>query len=222
MPDLPLDIETVISAPFAENTYIARLPDSDACFIVDPGLEPGKIVEHLLNESLRPTHILNTHGHSDHIGGNAAIKDKWPDSPLIIGHGDAPKLTDAVLNLSAGFGVAVISPPADRLVAEGETIDAAGVQLEVLETPGHCCGHVVFVYKGGTPWIVFGGDVLFQGGIGRTDFPDGSFEELVDSIHKKLFTLPDDTVVLPGHGPATTIKAEKRYNPFVGAPAGFG
>ncbi|MBP63233.1 MAG: MBL fold metallo-hydrolase, partial [Planctomycetaceae bacterium] len=88
--------------------------------------------------------------------------------------------------------------------------------LEVLDTPGHSPGHIVFVWKGHSPWLIFGGDVLFQGSVGRTDFTDGNFEELKRSIHTKLFVLPDDTIVLPGHGPQTTIGQEKQSNPFVG------
>ena len=91
----------------------------------------------------------------------------------------------------------------------------------MLEIPGHSCGHVVFVWKGTSPWYVFGGDVLFAGSIGRYDFPDGDFGQLRDGIHGKLFTMPDDTIVLPGHGPPTTVGEEKRTNPFVGVPSGY-
>jgi glyoxylase-like metal-dependent hydrolase (beta-lactamase superfamily II) len=140
---------------------------------------------------------------------------------LVIGAGDAEKLTNPNLNLSAAFGLALTSPPADNLVREGDRFAAAGIELEVLETPGHSIGHVVFVYKAEEPWQVLGGDVLFAGSIGRTDFPDGSFEELSAAIHGKLFPMPDDTIVLPGHGPSTTIGREKRTNPYVGAPAGY-
>jgi glyoxylase-like metal-dependent hydrolase (beta-lactamase superfamily II) len=140
---------------------------------------------------------------------------------LVIGVGDAPKLTDPTLNLSAAFGAALFSPPADRTVDEPDRFDAAGLALEVLAAPGHSVGHVVFLSRQTAPWRLFGGDVLFRGSIGRTDFPDGDFDALRRAIHTKLFTLPDDTIVLPGHGPATTIGQEKRTNPFVGAPAGY-
>jgi glyoxylase-like metal-dependent hydrolase (beta-lactamase superfamily II) len=113
----------------------------------------------------------------------------------------------------------LISPPADVLVREGEVYSAAGIDLEIRETPGHSRGHVVFVWKS-QPWVVFGGDVLFRGSIGRTDFPDGDFDELAAAIHQKLFTMPADTIVLPGHGPTTTIGHERLTNPYVGAPAG--
>jgi glyoxylase-like metal-dependent hydrolase (beta-lactamase superfamily II) len=213
-------LATVVSLPFAENTYIAHREGRSDCLVVDPGLEPQKILDVLEARELEPAAILLTHGHADHIGGNAALKERWPDCPLVIGRGDAPKLTDARLNLSAGFGLELLSPPADVLVDEGETYCAAGFDLEVREIPGHSIGHVVFIWRG-QPAVVFGGDVLFSGSIGRTDFPDGSFEQLANGIHRKLFTLPDDTVVLPGHGPHTTIGREKRTNPFVGERAKY-
>lgn len=215
-----LRLGKVVSLPFDENTYIAHLADRRDCLVFDPGFEPGKIVEYVDRHELTPAAILCTHGHSDHIGGNAALKRRWPACPLLIGAGDAAKLTDPQLNLSAAFGVALVSPPADRTLDEGELFEAGGLVLEVLATPGHSAGHVVFVCKQTAPWRVFGGDVLFRGSVGRTDFFDGDADALRQSIQEKLFTLPDDTIVLPGHGPATTIGHEKRTNPFVGAPAG--
>ncbi len=124
-------------------------------------------------------------------------------------------LTDAKLNLSAAFGMPVISPPADQTLSEGDRYTAAGIELEVFEIPGHSPGHVVFIYKGMTPLQVFGGDVLFAGSIGRFDFPDGSFDILANTIRTQLYTLPDDTIVLSGHGPPTTVGEEKRTNPYV-------
>src|SRR5262249_55956485 len=118
-------------------------------------------------------------------------------------------------NLSAGFGTPITSPPADCLVREDDTIEYAGFTLEVREVPGHSSGHVVYIWSGGEPWIVFGGDVLFAGSIGRTDFPDGDFEQLARGIRGKLYTLPDSSIVFPGHGPRTTIGGQKRSNPFV-------
>jgi hydroxyacylglutathione hydrolase len=216
-----LRLGKVVSLPFDENTYIAHLADREDCLVFDPGFEPGQIVNYLDRQSLTPAAILCTHGHSDHIGGNAALKKRWPDCPLVIGSGDAGKLTDPQLNLSAAYGVALVSPPADRTLDEGDQFDGAGLALEVLAVPGHSAGHVAFVCKQVAPWRVFGGDVLFRGSVGRTDFFDGDAEALRRSIQEKLFELPDDTIVLPGHGPATTIGHEKRTNPFVGAPAGY-
>ncbi len=216
-----IHVACVVSAPFEENTYIAYLEGHSDCLVVDPGLAPEDILAYLDEHELAPAAILNTHGHSDHIAGNARMKEKFPDCPLVIGHGDAAKLSDPMKNLSGAFGAHLVSPPADVLVREGETYSAAGFDLVVREIPGHSSGHVVFIWHAGDPVVVFGGDVLFAGSIGRTDFPDGSFEDLATNIHAKLFTLPDDTHVLPGHGPATTIGQEKRSNPFVGQPAGY-
>lgn len=211
----------VISSPFDENTYIAHLRGRDDCIVFDPGFDPDAIFDYLRDRELTPAAILCTHGHSDHIAGNAALKERWPNVPLVIGTGDAYKLTDPRGNLSAAFGAALISPPADRTVDEPERFETAGLMLDVLAAPGHSAGHVVFLCRQVAPWYVFGGDVLFRGSVGRTDFPDGDFDSLRASIHDKLFTLPDDTIVLPGHGPATTVGREKKTNPFVGAPAGY-
>lgn len=214
-------IESILSQPFAENTYILWLDGQADCLVVDPGLEPDKILRFLADNNLTPAAILNTHGHSDHIAGNEAMKQKWPDIPLMIGVADEDKLTDPDKNLSAPFGLPLISPPADKTLVDGENLMLAGLSLKVLDTPGHCIGHVVFVCNQESPSIVIGGDVLFKGGIGRTDFPDGSFDQICDSIHNKLFPMAADTIVFPGHGPETTIGQEIESNPFVGKPAGF-
>jgi hydroxyacylglutathione hydrolase len=210
-----LQIRTIESMPFAENTYVVHLPARQDALVIDPGLEPELILDYLREEGLTPAAVLNTHGHADHIGGNAALKAAFPQAPLVIGTGDAPLLTDSDANLSAPFGMPVTSPPADRLVNEGEVIEAAGVRLEVLDIPGHSPGHVVFVYRDDPP-VVFGGDVLFRGSIGRYDFPGSDGRLLMDGIRTKLFRLPAATVVYPGHGPVTTVGQEKRTNPFVG------
>jgi len=209
-------IATIVSVPFEENAYVAHMKGRDDCLVVDPGLEPQRIVDYLESQGLRPAAVLNTHGHSDHIGGNAALKECWPDCPLVIGAGDAVKLIDPVQNLSRVFGVDLLSPPADVTVEDGQTYSAAGFDLEIRAIPGHSAGHVVYLWTGQSPRVVFVGDVIFAGSIGRTDFPDGSFPQLRDGIHAKLFTLPDDTVLLPGHGEPTTVGEEKATNPFVG------
>jgi glyoxylase-like metal-dependent hydrolase (beta-lactamase superfamily II) len=217
----PIRIAAIVSAPFEENTYVAHLEGRKDCLVVDPGLEPDEILAYLDQQQLIPSAILITHGHSDHIAGNGTLKERFPSCPIVVSRADAAKLTDPMLNLSGAFGANLVSPPADVLVGEGDVYSAAGIDLEVRETPGHSVGHVVFIWHAGKPIVVFGGDVLFAGSIGRTDFPDGSFDELASHIHSKLFTLPDDTQVMPGHGPPTTIGQEKRNNPFVGGPAGY-
>jgi glyoxylase-like metal-dependent hydrolase (beta-lactamase superfamily II) len=216
MPNLPVVIDVVVSAPFLENTLIVRRDGAAECVVVDPGFEPQRIFAALERLKLEPVLILLTHGHADHIAGNSALKRRWPSLPIVIGERDAVMLTDAVANLSGLAGIAVTSPPADRLVREGDVIKAAGLRCEVFDIPGHSPGHVVYVLKDESPVIVLGGDVLFEGSIGRTDFPGGDFDLLVSGIRRKLFTLPDDTQVYPGHGELTTIGVERRTNPFCG------
>ena len=199
--------------PFAENTYIVWLDDHPEALVIDPGLEPQLILDFLAARGLRAVAILNTHGHADHIAGNADLKAAFPEAPLIIGRADAPLLADPVLNVSREYGFDLVSPPADRLVAEGDILLFAGLTLDILDIPGHSPGHVVFVVRG--EGVVIGGDVLFRGGIGRTDFPGGNFDQLATGIRTKLYPLPDDTVVYPGHGPVTKIGYERRTNPFV-------
>ena len=209
-----LEVRTIVSMPFEQNTYLIWRPGSTDALVIDPGLEPNLILESLQQHDLTVAAILNTHGHADHIGGNAVMKQHFPQAPLLIGANEASLLTDAEANLSAPFGFEIISPPADRTLTEGETIVFAGIELEVLEIPGHSPGHVVFVHRG-QPISVFGGDVLFRGSIGRYDFPGGNGKLLLEGIRKKLYALPDDTVIYPGHGPVTTIGQERRTNPFV-------
>ncbi|TWT90635.1 putative metallo-hydrolase [Pseudobythopirellula maris] len=216
-----LGVETVVSVPFDENTFLFYLPGREDCVVIDPGLQPQEILKELERLGLTPAAILCTHGHSDHIAGNGAMKERWPGLPLAIGRGDEPKLSDPEQNLSAAFGFEFTSPPADRLLDEGDVCEYAGLSFRVLDTPGHSAGHVSLVLEHEGQTHVVGGDVLFRGGIGRTDFPDGDFATLRSSIHEKLFTLPDDAIVYPGHGPTTTIGEERRDNPWVGAPAGY-
>lgn len=211
-----IQIETIESQPFGENSYLVWIEGRADAFVIDPGFEPELILEQIEARSLNLAAIINTHGHLDHIAGNAALKAAFPSAPILIGIGEKDWLTDANLNRSAFYGMPVVSPPADRTVIDGETIEIAGIPMLVREIPGHSPGHVVYIVRDPKPMIVLGGDVLFRGSIGRTDFPGGSFEVLEKGIHEKLWPLPDNTVVYPGHGPVTTIGYEKRTNPFVG------
>ena len=215
MPAARLRIETVVSTPFEENGFLVFREGDRACLVIDPGLEPEAFIEQIEALSLEPVAILNTHGHSDHIGGNAAVKARWPEARVIIGRGDARKLTDAWENLSAHFGASIVSPAADQTVSDGDIVELAGVRLMVREIPGHTTGHVVYICAEEEPPVVFVGDVIFAGSIGRTDFPGGDHDALLRGIREKIYTLPNETQLLPGHGPATTVGRERRSNPFV-------
>jgi len=210
-----LEVARVESLPFGEHSYVVRRAGARECLIVDPGFEPEEILAWIDSRRLEPVAVLLTHGHSDHIAGNAVLKNRWPGLPLLIGRGDAVKLTDASANLSAAFGFPLTSPAADRLLADGERLDLAGCQMLVREIPGHSAGHVVFVLDSESPPVVFGGDVLFREGIGRTDFPDGDFAALATGIRRHLYSLPAETIVFPGHGDPTTVGHERHNNPFV-------
>lgn len=212
---MPVQILTIESQPFAENSYLVWNEGSAEAFVIDPGFEPELIEDALADRGLTLVGIVCTHGHCDHIAGNAALKRAHPEAPIVIGAGDAAMLTDANKNLSLPFGLEITSPPADRVVAEGETLTVAGVALDVFEVPGHSPGHVVYLVRDAHPALVLGGDVLFRGSVGRTDFPGGSFEQLKSGIRRVLWPLPDGTVVYPGHGPVTTVGHEKRTNPYV-------
>jgi hydroxyacylglutathione hydrolase len=210
-----LQITPIVSMPFSENTYLVYLEGSNEAIVIDPGLEPAAIVRELKKRKLKVAAILNTHGHADHIAGNAAMKELFPDAPLMIGSGDAAMLTDPALNLSLPFGMPLTSPEADQLLIDGDVLHLAGMTILVRDLPGHSPGHVVFIVQDLNPVLVLAGDTLFEGSIGRSDFPGGSLEQLLSGIRDVLFTLPDDTIVYPGHGNDTRVGIEKETNLFL-------
>lgn len=211
-------IESVVSAPFDEVCYVVWIPGRTDALVVDPGFDTRSVVSVLERHAVRPAAILNTHGHIDHIAGNRALKQAYPDAPLIIGRREADLLTNVDANLSAPFGLPLTSPPADRLVADSEVFTLAGLTFLTREIPGHSPGSVIYFCDQFDPPFVLGGDVIFAGSVGRTDL-GGDSDLLFSGIRTKLFALPDSTVIYPGHGPATTIGEEKRSNPFVGLSA---
>jgi len=201
-----LEILSFTMTPFIMNGFV--LKHGGEAIVVDPGDATPELKAALAGSKV--TMIFNTHCHIDHCGGNAEMI-RHTGAPLVM-HADDLPLLEAMPQQGMMFGVsAEPSPPPDRFVAEGDTIEVGGVPLKVLHTPGHAPGHVVLVGDG----FVIGGDVLFQGSIGRTDLPGGNHAQLIDSIMTKLMPLPDDTVVYCGHGPATTIGAERATNPFL-------
>jgi len=202
--------ESVIVGALETNCYLVYCQDTLECAVIDPGAEPEKIFRIIGHMDLKPTILINTHGHVDHIGANRDIKDKF-DIPLYIHAADSPMLEDILQSELSFLLGAKKSPPPDKFLEQGDKLKIGNVSLSVVHTPGHSPGSVSLMGNG----ILFSGDTLFFGGVGRTDLPGGSWEELEGSIREKIFTLPADTVVLPGHGPTTTIDHETKFNPFI-------
>ena len=201
-----MEIRTFQVTPFVENCFVVK--DGREALIIDPGDATPSLLRSLDGSTVRM--IVNTHCHCDHCGGNAALIAKT-GAPLAIHKEELPLLRSMEMQAHM-FGVSVTpSPDPDRFLQEGEVIEVGKVSLKVLHAPGHSPGHIVLVGDG----FVFAGDVLFEGSIGRTDLPGGDYHQLLESIRTKLLALPDHTVVYTGHGPATTIGAERRANPFL-------
>ncbi|UYZ14871.1 MBL fold metallo-hydrolase [Brevibacillus sp. WF146] len=205
-----LTIEKYVLGPFQTNAYILTNPASGESIVIDPGMEPAALLRAL--EGKNVVAVLLTHAHLDHIGGLNQVR-ALTGAPVYIHPLEQSWLTDSDLNGSTRWNLSepIVCEPAEHELADGQTLELAGLSIRVLHTPGHSPGSCSFVVG---PHC-FGGDVLFAQSIGRTDLPGGSFETLMISIQDKLFELDDDTIVYPGHGPKTTIEAEKLYNPYV-------
>lgn len=205
-----IQVDVLSIGPIATNCYIVR-DEAKRAFVIDPGCEFEPILEAV--RELQVTDILITHAHWDHIGGVAALKEAT-GARLWAPRAEKDWLGDPRLNLSEGLPFLprpVAAPAADELLAGGERLELLGQIVEVRATPGHSPGHLSYVMGD----VVFAGDALFAGSVGRTDLPGGDHETLIKSIREQLLTLPPETAVFPGHGPATTIGREQATNPFL-------
>ena len=195
---------------YGTNCYVLGDTSVGKAFIIDPGT--SEVMQSLEKHELTPEAILLTHGHHDHIGGIQGILKDY-NIPVYIHKADADYLHNPALNLSE-YSASPIRIDGDiRLVKEGDTLNCGDITVNVLETPGHTPGGVCYIMEG----LIFAGDTLFRDSIGRTDFDGGDYDTLIQAIQNKLYTLPESTMVYPGHGPETQISYEKQYNPFVTA-----
>ena len=195
--------------PMEANCYILYDPDKREGLIIDPGAEGSRLIKFIEKEKISILYIVNTHGHPDHIGANQKVKEHT-GAPILIHEYDAPMLTKSGSLLSFIFPTEYSSPPADRLIKDGDLMECAGMKLRVLHTPGHTPGGVSLL----TDDCIFTGDTLFSGSVGRFDLPGGSQEVLLNSI-KKILVLDTNLTIYPGHGPSTTVGQELHTNPFI-------
>ena len=205
-------LKMLVVGPIQANCFILGCERTRLAAVIDPGADVDKILMALSKDNLRCAYIINTHGHFDHAGDNKRLKDVT-GAQLVIHRADAPMILQQASS-GAGWGMRVDnSPPPDRYVKEGDVIAFGDISLKVLDTPGHSAGSISLA----ADKMVFVGDTLFAGSIGRTDFPGGDYDALIHNVREKIFTLGDDVVVYPGHGPKTTVGREKRTNPFFAA-----
>ncbi len=202
-------LKTLIVGPIQSNCYIIGCERTREAAVIDPGGDADSILITLAKDRLRCVYIINTHGHFDHSADNKRLKEVT-GAQLLIHYADAPMILHQSMNRGMWGTHLENSPPPDRYLNEGDIITFGDISLKVLNTPGHSPGSISLV----TDKIVFVGDTLFAGSIGRTDFPGGDHEGLLRNVRKKIFTLGDDVVVYPGHGPKTTVGRERKTNPF--------
>jgi len=205
-----LIVKTLCVGMLQTNCYIVGCEETKEGVIIDPGGNAKRILAEVEKLGLKIKYIINTHGHFDHTLANKEVV-KATGAPLAIHSADAPMLTEGGGALLFGI-IGKASPPADMMLEEGQVLTLGNIELKVLHTPGHSPGSIcLYNEKEG---MLFDGDVLFNMGIGRTDLPGGNYHLMMDSL-QRLLTLPDETMVYPGHGPPTTIGRERRSNPFL-------
>ena len=210
-----LNIKVFVFNEIQENTVVL-FDETKECVIIDAGcnseIEQLQLSNYIVENGLKPVMLLNTHGHFDHVMGNAYLARKYSLSPMMH-RGDLNKVENAVTYVSA-FGLQMENPPTPKTFLEdGQVLNFGNTEFKVIHTPGHSEGGVCFYFEKEN--LLVAGDTLFRGSIGRTDLPGGDYDELMQSIHNKLLTLPGETRVICGHGPGTTIGQEAMSNPFL-------
>ncbi|MHC5003768.1 MAG: MBL fold metallo-hydrolase [Planctomycetota bacterium] len=207
------DIAVFVLGEYQTNCFVVR-PSAGArrCWIVDCGYQPDRLLDHVASEGLEPVALLLTHCHSDHIAGIAEARRRLGPLPTYVHRAEAGFCSDPALNLSAFAGMPVTAPEPEHLVEDGQTLELDGTVWRVVHTPGHSPGGVLYVHDESGQAIV--GDTIFAGSIGRHDFPTSNVDDLRRSV-AKVMALPDDFRLFPGHGPHTTVGAERQSNPFV-------
>jgi len=199
-----------MTGPLQVNTYLAY-DDTKKGFIVDPGGYSMALAETVKKEEIEIEYIILTHGHADHIGGVAEFQQEYPKAKVVAYAAERDMLQDPAMNSSYEINRKAITVEADIYVKDRETLTVGDTELTFVHTPGHTLGGMCIL----TPGYAFSGDTIFRASIGRTDFYGGSFEQIANSIRERLYVLPDNTLVLPGHMGETTIGFEKENNPFV-------
>ncbi len=202
-------LERLEVGPFAANCYLVACAETKEAVIIDPGAEGRRIIKRVHDLGLKVKYIINTHAHIDHVGANAEVKEAF-NAPVLVHAADAPLLRSPQASMALFMGQSKVTPP-DWTLEEGDLLEAGTLRIKVLETPGHTPGGISLDING----VLFTGDTLFACSIGRTDFPGGSFRQIIKSIKEKLLSYPDDTRVFPGHGPPTSVGDERLYNPFL-------
>lgn len=207
-----MKVKTLPVGPFETNCYLYWDETSGDGVVIDPGGDEALIIGQIESLGMTPRGILLTHGHGDHIAAVAPVKTHF-DLPLWVGAGEEELLANPSANVSAFYGQPIVAPAPDHLVRDEELVSIGAVNLRVLATPGHSPGGVCYLDE--SEGLLFCGDTLFYGSVGRTDFPGCSHQALIRSINDKIMKLPDSIVCYPGHGPATTVGAERVNNPFL-------
>ncbi len=207
-----MNIKKYITGPLDVNTYLITDEDSKEAILIDVGGNFSEIKRDIDSLGYKLKYILNTHGHFDHILGEIEVQKNYPDIPILMHNGDLSHFSKLEEELKM-WGVNIKTEPLklNKFIDENTELTIGEEKIKILYTPGHSLGSLSY-YTGDK---VFTGDALFQRSIGRTDFYDGDYDTLINSIKSKLFILPDNTQVLPGHGPSTTIGEEKKYNTYL-------